>query len=469
MLIRIFFLLLATLFMVYPADTYAEDDLRELIIQLTTQVKELKNQVAQSNERIDELEQKLKQTTEEKPVVVGNPVAQIQPTPSTSQPETEVKPAKPEKPAVVAGDIAGTMKIPGTDTSLGIGGFIKLDTLYSSVSMGKDKFGNQRLEASEIPVTASEPGDDDQISLHAKASRFWIKSFTPSQWGDMNTYLEIDFQGDAGAYTYTPRVRHAYGSLGNLLAGQTWTTFLNSLAIADTLDNANSVGSILLLRQPLLRWTQPFSVNELPMEWQLALEAPRTRAWDNNGMTTVSNSHYPDIVARLNFIPEWGNISLAAMGRQLKYTPAKLDEKSIWGGAVSLAGKISTIGPDNIRFMLSYGDGLGRYGVNNFFEDAVVNSDGSFDAVTSYSGMLAYQHWWDKAWRSSLVYGFARADQSGFASAANQQTQSLHANLLWSPITQTTIGLEYVYANRELVNGQDGELQRVQFSTRFNF
>jgi hypothetical protein len=34
---------------------------------------------------------------------------------------------------------------------------------------------------------------------------------------------------------------------------------------------------------------------------------------------------------------------------------------------------------------------------------------------------------------------------------------------------QTTIGLEYIYANRELTNHQNGELHRVQFSTRFNF
>lgn len=119
--------------------------------------------------------------------------------------------------------------------------------------------------------------------------------------------------------------------------------------------------------------------------------------------------------------------------------------------------------------MFGYGDAFGRYAVNNVFADGYVNGAGEFEALVSYCGMLAYQHWWHKAWRSTIAYGFAGADQPGFAGNANHQTQSLHANLLWSPLLRTTIGLEYIYANRELANGQNGELQRVQLSTRFNF
>ena len=467
MRIHIRLIALICLLLVNPATVFAEQDIRELILQLAHKIDQLQTQVTQSNARIDELEQQIKNTAAQQSSNAHSIIAQpkvISPSPLQAE--------KPSKPQVTAGDIKGTIKIPGTDTSIGMGGFAKLDTLFNSTSMGKDKLGNQRLEVAEIPVGNIPPGDSDQFSIHAKESRFWLKSFTPSQWGDMNTYLELDFLGDAGTYTYTPRLRHAYGSLGNLLAGQTWSTFFNSQALADTLDNNNSAGALLALRQPQIRWTQPFSLGKLPMEWQLSAEAPRTRVWDaaGAGMSTVSANHYPDMVARLNFNPDWGNISLAALGRHLQYTPSVLNtEKSAWGGAVSIAGKASTFGSDNIRFMLSYGDALGRYAVNNFFEDGAVNSAGEFNAVSSYSGVLAYQHWWNQAWRSTIAYGFARADQPGFASSANQQAQSLHANLLWSPMLQTTIGLEYIYANRELVNGQNGELQRVQFSTRFNY
>jgi hypothetical protein len=256
------------------------------------------------------------------------------------------------------------------------------------------------------------------------------------------------------------------------LAGQTWTTFLNSQALADTLDSNNSAGSILVFRQPLIRWTQPFSVADQPLQWQFALEAPKSRVWDGlrQTVTTVSASHYPDMVARINFLPDWGNLSLAAIGRHLQFSPTTLNsEKTAWAGAVSVAGKISTWDSDNIRFMLAYGNGLGRYAVNNFFADAAVDAGGEMMPVVSYNGMLAYQHWWTQAWRSTLAYGFARAEQPNFASGANRQAHSLNANLLWSPTLTTTIGVEYIYASRELANGLNGELHRVQFSTRFNF
>lgn len=473
MIVKLLLLLFSVL--ILPNTARAEQDLRELILELTSQVKALKNQVTESNARIDQLEQALQQVSNNKAVAMVSespapsaPVAKVNPAPAPAIQDS----AKDSKPVVTAGDIKGTIKIPGTDTSIGIGGFVKLDTLFSSVSMGKDKLGNQRLEAYEIPVGNIPSGDNDQITMHAKESRLWVKSFTPSRWGDINTLIEMDFYGDPGAYNYTPRLRHGYGTIGNFLAGQTWTTFLNSSALGDTLDNSNSVGALLTLRQPQIRWTQPFSLASNPMDWQIAMEAPRTRVWDasHNGMNTVSTSHYPDLVTRFNFHPTWGSFSLAGLGRHLQYTPqANNTEQSTWAGAVSLAGKVSTTGADNLRFMLNYGNALGRYAVNNFFADASINAQGEMQPITSYSGMLAYQHWWGSAWRSNLIYGIAQADQPSFASTANRSTQSVHANLLWSPITQTTIGLEYIYANREWLDSQNGELHRLHFSTRFNF
>lgn len=464
--------LLCGMLLILPVNIVnANDDMRELLKALSAQIESLQKQVERSNARIDELEQQLntnRQAQNEKPQLQAKPVQKSLPDTLAREPD----PSQHAKNFVTAGESKNTFKLPGTETSIGIGGFVKLDSLFSTSSVGQDSFGNQRLEASTIPVAAMPAGNDDQITLHVKESRFWFKSFTPSRWGDINTYLEMDFYGNAGAYSYIPRIRHAYGSLGRLLAGQTWSTFLDNLAFADTLDNNNSVGAISPLRQPQLRWTQPFELNQLAMEWLLALEVPRTRVreFGNSAMTTVEVAHYPDLVTRINFYPSWGHVSLAALGRHLQFTPAAFNrEQSAWTGAVSVAGKISTVGSDNIRFMLNYGDALGRYAVNNFFEDAVSNAAGELEPVVSYSGMLAYQHWWEQAWRSTLAYGVARADQPVYAGLANRETHSVHANLLWSPILQTTIGLEYIYANRELLNGMNGELHRVQFSTRFNF
>lgn len=475
----------------------ADEETKALLKALSRQISELKQHAERSDVRVEQLENELRQYRAErqlavKPAVEGSaggiglaagPAAQT--VASTSAVASDK--AK-DKPAVTVGDVKGTFKIPGTDTSIGLGGFVKMDAMFSSVSAGRDKLGDQQMLYSEIPVGAA--GERAQTTFHAKESRLWLKSFTPSRWGDINTYVEFDFFGDAATYVYTPRLRHAYGSIGNFLAGQTYTTFLNVAAIPDHLDIGGSAGGLTTLRQPLVRWSQPFSWAGTPMEWQLAVESPRSRLWVNNQLepTTVNRAgsldpntdsyfmnpsadRYPDMLARVNFNPDWGNLSLAAMGRQIRYSKPNGFEQTGWGGSANLAGKISTFGLDNLRFMMHYGNAHGRYiSTINTFSDASLDASGHMDLTVAYGAMLSYQHWWSKQWRSSLTYGFSQADQPDYVNRVlNRQVQSLHANLLWSPVSQAMLGVEYAYGNRELIDGREGDVQRVQFSAKYSF
>jgi hypothetical protein len=473
-----------------PLSVSAEDDLRTLIKQMSVQMTELGNQVKQANQRIAELEAKL---AHPEPVVLPqNPVSAVgqaktsQAPVSTSSVATAATDSEHAKsvPVVTVGDAKGTFKIPGTDTSLGFGGFVKMDALYSSVGMGGDKFGDQNLQVGQIPVGDNRLGEHSKSTFHAKESRFWLKSLTPSNWGEINTFLELDLQGAAEISTYTPRLRHAYGSMGNFLGGQTWTTFLNAAAIADTLDSSGSVGALTYLRQPQVRWTQPFSLAHQQLEFMAALETPKSRLWaaaggplngidkpDAYGFTNPNDERYPDFIARLNYNPNWGSLSLAGIGRQIRYTrQAAVQQQAVWGGGLSLAGKINSFGKDNLRFMLDYGNAIGRYAAVNTFEDATLDAQGQLQLLNVYGGTVAYQHWWDNSWRSTLAYGFVSSDQPAFVNGeATRQAQSVHANLLWSPITQATFGLEYIYAERERVDRESGDLHRLQFSSRFNF
>jgi hypothetical protein len=472
-----------------PFSVSAEEDLRALVKAMSVQMAELGNQVKQSNRHVAELEAKLAKLEQEKAqTTAATPSGQAPTAQATTVATGNVAAPAAEgqtkaAPAVTVGDAKGTFKIPGTDTSLGFGGYVKLDANYSSIGMGGDKLGDQHLVVAQIPVGDNRLGEHSKATFHAKESRFWLKSFTPSAWGDINTFLELDLLGAPEVSTYTPRLRHAYGSMGNFLAGQTWTTFLNVAAIGDTLDSAGSAGALVYLRQPQVRWTQPFSLAGTPMEFQAALETPKSRLWatsnsplggvtpDAYGFINPNDERYPDLVVRLNYNPDWGSLSLAGMGRQIRYTKqASVQQQEAWGGAVSLAGKINTVGMDNLRFMLNYGNAIGRYATFNTFGDAVLDANGQLQLVKVYGGTLAYQHWWDKTWRSTLAYGFVSSDQPVFIGGeTTRQAQSVHANLLWSPISQATIGLEYIYALRERTDGQTGDLNRVQFSTRFNF
>ncbi|MDT4331317.1 DcaP family trimeric outer membrane transporter [Methylomonas sp. MS20] len=463
---------------VFPLAATAADDVRALLRQLGNQVAELKQHADQADARIRDLETRLaaeqqknrQLTTQASPAANG--VVAVSASPAANPTE-----AKPEtKPPVTLGDTKGTFKIPGTDTSLGFGGFVKLDVNENSVSA--PSFGDQYLSISNIPV--SHRGEDSQLAFNARESRFWFKSFTPSTWGDINTYLELDLYGAAASYT--PRLRHAYGSFGNFLAGQTWTTFLNELAAPDTLDNAGPVG-LAKFRQPLVRWTQPFKFAGESLDLQLAAESPNSTLWTGSGwspalgtltydnLTTTGDDRYPDLIAKLVYKPDWGNLSLAAMGRQIRNANNTSGAaREAWGGGVSLAGKINVFELDNIRFTLNYGNAIGRYSSVNRLEDAALDSAGNLHLVNVYSAVTAYQHWWSNTWRSTFAYGFEQADQPDFVAATmTRQAQSVHANLLWSPLPQATLGIEYLYGSRELIDGRNGNISRAMFSAKYNF
>ena len=466
----------------------ASDDMLEILKEMRSEIRALRSQSEQANARIADLERQLEQQRRQnsQPSNASKPAEALTAPVPASAVASNSKPA--DKPVVTVGDVKGTFKIPGTDTSVGLGGHVKVDTLLNSVSAGRDKLGDQQTVYSQIPV-GSAPGEHSQISFIAKDTRLWLKSFTPNKLGDINTYVEFDFYGDPAIATYSARLRHGYGSFGNLMAGQTWTTFLNSSAIADHIDTGNSAGSVFHLRQPMIRWTQPFTWRDVPMDLQAALESPRTRVWVPGSIESLANTsttnpnldnyfispnaeRYPDLIARLNFNPAWGNLSLAALGRQVRYTNAATGiEDGAWGGGISLAGKIDSVDLDNFRFMMHLGKGASRYiSTANTFEDAAITADGHMELIETYGAMISYQHWWSKQWRSSLTYGYAGANQPQWVPAIlNRQVQSIHANLLWSPVSQAMMGVEYVFAERELLNGLRGDLYRVQFSMRYSF
>ncbi len=64
-------------------------------------------------------------------------------------------------------------------------------------------------------------------------------------------FIETDFYGTSSAL----RLRHAYGTWGGLLAGQTWTTFMDDDNLPRTID-FEAPTAFAQIRQAQARWTQ---------------------------------------------------------------------------------------------------------------------------------------------------------------------------------------------------------------------
>jgi len=383
--------------------------------------------------------------------------------------ETQVVTATGDKVAAPAKPVQkGYFVIPGTETSLKIGGYAKLDAIYNDTSAGDNHPGDQLFLPYTIPLDKNNP-NDNQTVLHARQTRFNVGTTTDTEYGKLNTFFEGDF---FGMYATTAsktdfRIRHAYGELGKLLAGQTWSTFEIMDSLPDTVDFGGPAAQTFM-RQGLIRWTEPFAWGSL----QFAVEDP-SASFDNS--TETDDDHVADMIARANFKSEYGSYSVAVMARELGVDTGVIDD-SAWGGAITFGGRIPTFGKDDLRFQLNYGNALGRY-VTTQFKDAAYNATtNEVETFDQYGGFLAYRHFWKDNLRSNLVYSYGAADNdrtvintSALLDATSKEMQSVHVNLIWSIVPSVDLGIEYLHGYREVESGAEGELNRIQLSAQYNF
>jgi hypothetical protein len=352
------------------------------------------------------------------------------------------------------------------ETTIRVGGFVKLDAIVSDYSkaptrgIGEDFF---------IPASIRTSGDpsDPNFNLHAKESRLWLRSITPTVRGDISTYFELDFmaslQGNERTVNaYSPRLRHAFISAGRWTVGQTWSSFGDTASVPDYLDDLGPVG-VANARQPQIRYTLPTENGS----WLFALENPATTLtpFGDGPRIDADDSAFPDVIVRRDWTGNWGRISVAGLLRELKIDMAGFDD-SAFGSAIALAGKFMIGDEDDIRWQINYGDGLGRYMGMNSFNVGALDANGEINLTTQYGVLAAYRHVWNDNLYSSLGASFSDADNDTAISGFDvpESYQSAHANLVWSPIQRMSLGAEYIWGRRKDESGNDGLLNRIQFS-----
>ena len=120
--------------------------------------------------------------------------------------------------------------------------------------------------------------------------------------------------------------------------------------------------------------------------------------------------------------------------------------------------------------MALYGN-LGRYVGLNFANDAVLDPDGELDALDGYAGFVAYRHMWTDRLRSTFTYALQSYDYDSILSdtTALSESSSWTVNIFYSPFPKLDIGAEYRDAKAERENGDDGDLDRLQLTTKYSF
>src|SRR5438105_7365613 len=172
---------------------------------------------------------------------------------------------------VMVGSFPRSFVIPGTEVSLRIGGqgvgsvlwFLKghatggalnnqgsMNETFMDGQGGTGNLPSIPLNTHTFSNTAAPVGFGHSRSSNwnfsGKATRFYFDARTPSPYGEVKAYIEMDFSAantntilnaNAGVTNgYIPRFRQGYATLGGLLMGQTQGTFVDTAADPELLD-----------------------------------------------------------------------------------------------------------------------------------------------------------------------------------------------------------------------------------------
>lgn len=425
-------------------------------------------------------------------------------------------------------DHPGFWKLPGTDdTWLGIYGHIKADFIHDV----KQSVGPQ-TDFSAIPMEGA-PGYDrtNNTAFNAKQSTLTVETHTPTPYGDLMSYLDTDFylstQGNINiSNSYALRLRNAYMSLGPWLVGQWWTTFQDVGAGPNALDFNGPAGQVFL-RQPQVKYNYVvkgegndqnqfmFSVENPAPDFfsPSGLYNGNTTNIDQDGQTAdpagCTNGRvtpcqngpsqlakWPDFIARWENDGDYGHISFQAMARNISIDTGVIGvpvgqvvKTDKWGYGLGFSGAFNMntlyfpLGQDQVTWAISGGPGIGRYLQDLLFNGAILNDNThTLDLVTSYGGYIGYEHFWPgDEWESNLILGFDKSNLKDVdqlvadGAQLTKRSESLHLNLIWHPVNNTSFGIETSWGRRQVGGfippGQSdhGYMERFQFTTQYNW
>jgi len=394
----------------------------------------------------------------------------------------------------LAAEEAGVFKIPGTETTLKLNGYIQLDTTYDFDGAIEDIRGTDWASFIETLPLDDDPDQQDQpnrLYMTARTSRIGLTTNTPTKAGALTVRLEGDFNHPA-AFNFSTepttngmdfRLRHAYGELAGFLVGQTWTNFLDLGSLTDTVE-FNGHGAFGAVRVPMIRYAAPVGAGSL----SVSLENPQSlvAGTDVSESFTVGRRYdrMPAVTASLTFPFKYGHVNLRGVAHEYQGQIAAAgveDEAFGWGVGASGSLKFAA---ETLVWSVQGGDGIGYYTFQSLLQGAGFVGD-EIKTWMSWSYHLGLTHAWSDKVRSNVIWTqtffdkddeLAAAMNAFFAaSLANEQVNAFYVNTFVSPAKNVEIGLEYNWGQRKIFDSQvvagndTGTQHRVNALARYSF
>lgn len=397
-------------------------------------------EIAQLRQEVQELRAMLQQYVQQKaPVQPATPVA------VTASPQaTETTASK--------------LNLSKGGAEVNLYGYIRADASYQA--KGASTMYNN-ISGVPLEHTAEEAQQKDRLHSTVNVTRLGLNFKTPSDAGEVGGKLEMDFFGGATRDQF--RIRHAYITLDQWLIGQTWSTFIAPEYYPETVDAGTFVGGALQ-RSPMLRYSDKLSANT---SFAVAIEDPKYTATSDPD----NEMRMPALVGRLNH--KFDNGSLLSGRTFMAEKKTSTDKQWAWG--VGLGGKYQ-LSPQTLLKADYYhvkGDGRFLLWANNSYviDDQNNIQSNEFDTISA-----GITHQFNSQLRSTLGYGYMKAkDDNRFAEiqksnlTQNKELWQGWINAMYNPYKPITLGVEYVYGERETFDGRNGIDNRVNMMATYDF
>ncbi|UTT86222.1 DcaP family trimeric outer membrane transporter [Vibrio pelagius] len=328
-----------------------------------------------------------------------------------------------------------------------------------------------------IPGTAllAAPSENSDTKIDASLSQIRFgTSQTLADGSGLRSHVVMDFNenNDSGM---SPRLREAYVAWtmeqGQLLAGQTWSTYMDLRNIPQSVAEA-TVSGAAFMRQPLVRWTQ----NSGEFKYDIALESSTNDGINipNEVADKLDKSGSSPAIA---LAAEWANqsawVRATSVFNELRVTNEG-DTHRQWGYGVQLSAGWDITAQDRITLLGNVGEGTDRYLVGLAGVGATWNETSQeLDLRGTRTLLSTYTRAWQDDLKSIFAYGKVSAEPLDNQSEVNpvtlNSTQYGMANLLWSVTPNLTLGGEYSYSKYKLYDSTERDNHRVMLGMNWQY
>jgi len=432
-----------------------------------------------------------------------------QPSPEGQPPVAEPPPASPDAPPAEPTTAEAQPEEPSTPTSetttsgeqplpepvpaeveedkpppfrLDFYGFTMLDIGYQFKQ--NDPAWFDTLRPTKLPAFNNEFGEDGHTFASVRQTRFGVKGFTPTDLGELQTIFEFEMFGvgaDAGQTTI--RLRHAYGELGQIGAGQYWSPFMDIDVFPNSVEYWGPPG-MAFFRNVQVRWMPIKGDTRLTF----ALERPGASADAADPYVERIELEgvqfrfpYPDASGEFRYGAPWGYVELAGLLRRIEWDDPDTSDNDlsdgVFGWGFNLSSNVKLGGDNVLKLSALYGEGIQNYMNDATADIGVEPNPGDAEqpllgVAMPIVGLVAFVDWyWTEKWMSSAGYSMIWIDN-----ASGQDPTDLEwghyalGNLFYKPVPDFMVGGEFQWGRRENWNDDFSVNDyRLQFSFKWSF